>query len=73
MGAWQENNWDPAVGSTAFADFCDALGTPDNAKIHTAQGITVSNATFNYAKYINNVGSSYKWSGVIVVDDLHSR
>ncbi|KAI0656771.1 peptidase S28 [Cubamyces menziesii] len=54
LGAWQENNWDPAVGSTAFANFCDALGTPDNAKIHTAQGITVSNATFNYAKYINN-------------------
>ncbi|KAI0358821.1 peptidase S28 [Trametes cingulata] len=53
LGAWQENNWDPAVGSTSFARFCAALGTPDKATVHTAQGITVSNATFNYAKYIN--------------------
>ncbi|KAI8983248.1 peptidase S28 [Trametes punicea] len=55
LGAWQDNNWDPAVGSTAFADFCDALGPPDNAEVNTIQGITVSNATFNYAKYINRV------------------
>ncbi|EIW65216.1 peptidase S28 [Trametes versicolor FP-101664 SS1] len=53
LGAWQSNNWDPAVGSTSFARFCAALGTPDNATVHTVQGITVSNATFNYATYIN--------------------
>ncbi|KAL7285924.1 hypothetical protein ACG7TL_001038 [Trametes sanguinea] len=54
LGAWQDNNWDPAVGSNAFAEFCEALGPPDNAKVHTEQGITISNATFNYAKYIKS-------------------
>ncbi|CDO71761.1 hypothetical protein BN946_scf184920.g45 [Trametes cinnabarina] len=54
LSAWQDNNWDPAVGSTAFAQFCDALGPPDHATVHTEQGITVSNATFNYAKYIKS-------------------
>ncbi|KAI0761167.1 peptidase S28 [Trametes elegans] len=57
LGAWQGKNWDPAINSPGFARFCDALGTPDNARIHTAQGITVSNATFTLAKYINQTYS----------------
>ncbi|KAF8228544.1 peptidase S28 [Tricholoma matsutake] len=28
LGAWQSKNWDPAVGSTAFDDFCAALNKP---------------------------------------------
>ena len=55
LGAWQDNNWDPAVGSTAFADFCDALGTPDNHTVKTSQGITVSNSTVKMANYVKQV------------------
>ncbi|RDX51519.1 peptidase S28 [Lentinus brumalis] len=58
LGGWQNTNWDPAINSLGFARFCAALGAPDNATVHTVQGITVSNATFNYAKYINRTSSS---------------
>ncbi|KAH9855843.1 peptidase S28 [Lenzites betulinus] len=53
LAEWQNNNWDPAVGDDFFAvEFCDVLGMPDDHMVHTAQGITVSNATINYAKVI---------------------
>ncbi|KAI0742186.1 peptidase S28 [Irpex lacteus] len=28
LGSWQAKNWDPAVGSTAFDEFCEALEKP---------------------------------------------
>ncbi|KAI0641128.1 peptidase S28 [Trametes meyenii] len=49
LGGWQGKNWDPEVGSTGFADFCTALGTPSKATVKT-QGLTISNATSNYAR-----------------------
>ncbi|KAK7690876.1 hypothetical protein QCA50_005978 [Cerrena zonata] len=53
LGNWQNNNWDSAVGSTGFADFCTALGKPDSNKVEITKGISVSSATVNYASYIN--------------------
>ena len=55
LGGWQDTNWDPAINGSTIGRFCDALGTPDNKTVKTVQGITVSTATFNYAKYINAV------------------
>ncbi|KAF8446373.1 peptidase S28 [Boletus edulis BED1] len=31
LGAWQSKNWDPAVGSTSFDDFCESLSKPVGA------------------------------------------
>ncbi|KAI0735846.1 peptidase S28 [Earliella scabrosa] len=58
LGGWQSTNWDPAISGTGFARFCAALGKPDRATVKTFQGITVSNATFSYAKYINSTYSN---------------
>ncbi|OBZ72031.1 putative serine protease EDA2 [Grifola frondosa] len=58
LGAWQDTNWDPAVSTTDFATFCNALGTPDSKTISTSQGITVSSALANYATYINETFAS---------------
>ncbi|KAJ3552182.1 hypothetical protein NM688_g4286 [Phlebia brevispora] len=58
LGAWQDKNWDPAVNSDAFDEFCAALGTPDNVTTSVAKGVTVSSAVINYATYINETYSS---------------
>ncbi|KAI0757595.1 peptidase S28 [Daedaleopsis nitida] len=58
LGGWQDTNWDPAINSSSIGRFCTALGVPDEATVQTVQRITVSNATFNYAKYINGSFSS---------------
>lgn len=34
LGAWQSKNWDPAVGSTLFDDFCEALSKPIGGATH---------------------------------------
>ncbi|KAG6371555.1 hypothetical protein JVT61DRAFT_9261 [Boletus reticuloceps] len=31
LGAWQSKNWDPAVGSTSFDEFCESLSKPVGA------------------------------------------
>ncbi|CAL1716305.1 unnamed protein product [Somion occarium] len=53
LGAWQNNNWDPAVGSTSFANFCAALGTPNNTRVEITKGVSVNAAVLNYAAYVN--------------------
>ncbi|KAH8099944.1 peptidase S28 [Cristinia sonorae] len=53
LGAWQDNNWDAAVGSTSFARFCTAMGTPNNTRVEIASGIKVNAAVLNYAAYVN--------------------
>ncbi|KIR63875.1 serine carboxypeptidase [Cryptococcus bacillisporus CA1873] len=50
LGYWQEKNWDPAVGSTEFYNFCDALTAGGGgSKIGL---IRVPASVLNYAKYI---------------------
>ncbi|KAI0084544.1 peptidase S28 [Irpex rosettiformis] len=58
LGAWQDTNWDPSVSTTAFTNFCAALGVPSNGTAEIAPGINVSNATLNYASYINRTTAS---------------
>ncbi|KAI0703405.1 peptidase S28 [Cytidiella melzeri] len=58
LGNWQNTNWDPSVSTTGFDKFCSALGTPNNLTTTIAPGIRVSNATMNYAAYINRTISS---------------
>ncbi|AAW43974.1 conserved hypothetical protein [Cryptococcus deneoformans JEC21] len=50
LGYWQEKNWDPAVGSTEFYNFCDAL-TAGGAGTKIGL-IRVPASVLNYAKYI---------------------
>ncbi|KZV66837.1 peptidase S28 [Peniophora sp. CONT] len=69
LGAWQGKNWDPAVGSTAFDDFCAALSGETSSISDTSRevsipgledmGYKVNVAVLNYAKYIReNIVSS---------------
>ena len=55
LGDWQDKNWDPAVNSDGFSDFCAALGEPTTHTVEIAKGIRVNNATVAYAAYINRV------------------
>ncbi|KAI0074024.1 peptidase S28 [Panus rudis PR-1116 ss-1] len=65
LGAWQAKNWDPAVGSTDFEQFCDALNKPllghdpeiliyDNITqmVTLPGGLRVDLSVYNYANYI---------------------
>ncbi|KAI9455808.1 peptidase S28 [Lactarius psammicola] len=58
LGLWQNRNWDPAVGSTAFDHFCGVVNgdTPtvkDTARIvHLPGGLNVNIGLLNYAKWI---------------------
>jgi hypothetical protein len=69
ISSWQAKNWDPAVGSTAFDEFCAALtkspwgtgGDLDEIPYGDSQravtfpgGLTVDFAVLNYAKYIKD-------------------
>ncbi|THU97122.1 peptidase S28 [Dendrothele bispora CBS 962.96] len=64
LGSWQSKNWDPAVGSTAFDQFCEAInkpvcidvtslefGHPDRL-VNVTDGLTVDMAIVNYGNYI---------------------
>jgi|ERR1700727_779783 hypothetical protein len=70
LGSWQDKNWDAAVGSTKFDEFCEALGKPpfganaadvnapfgDSARMITLPGgLSLDFAILNYAKYIKDV------------------
>lgn len=55
LGDWQDKNWDPAVNSEGFDNFCTALGTPNNTSVAIADGVHVNSAVINYAEYINKV------------------
>lgn len=33
LGSWQARNWDPAVGSTRFFEFCDALAVGNSSSL----------------------------------------
>ncbi|THH02794.1 hypothetical protein EW026_g112 [Hermanssonia centrifuga] len=55
LGDWQDKNWDPAVNSDDFANFCTALGSPNDTSVEIAKGISVNAATINYAIYVNQV------------------
>ncbi|EIW81201.1 peptidase S28 [Coniophora puteana RWD-64-598 SS2] len=37
LGAWQSKNWDPAVNSEGFDEFCEALNKPILGKVHVAE------------------------------------
>ncbi|KAG7088068.1 hypothetical protein E1B28_012099 [Marasmius oreades] len=78
LGGWQSKNWDPAVGSTSFDRFCDAINLPPSGLDHSVVGLdfesphrlvsignnlTVDYALANYADYIKTrVASSCKGS-----------
>jgi hypothetical protein len=63
LDSWQDRNWDPAVGSTTFDDFCATL----NGETPTVQdtertvllpgGPKVNVALLSYAKWIREVGA----------------
>lgn len=56
---WQSKNWDPAVGSTVFDDFCTQLNTnatgEDADRNVTIGGLSVNPALVNYAEWIKDV------------------
>ncbi|THH30673.1 hypothetical protein EUX98_g3527 [Antrodiella citrinella] len=67
IGNWQAKNWDPAVGSTEFDQFCAALDRPimprmdlnetlfynhETDMVTLPSGIEISLAVLNYAQYI---------------------
>ncbi|KAI0291929.1 peptidase S28 [Multifurca ochricompacta] len=54
LGWWQSRNWDPAVGSTNFDQFCATLnGDSDTARtVLLPGGLNVNVAVLNYAKWI---------------------
>jgi hypothetical protein len=72
FGSWQDKNWDPAVGSNVFDDFCvkidssygsiedavEATGV-DNEDVMTLVDIPGFDFTLlNYAAYVRAVGRS---------------
>lgn len=60
-GLWQDRNWDPAVGSTAFDEFCATLNgdTPTledtERTVLLPGGLKVNVALLNYARWIREV------------------
>ncbi|KAH7883989.1 peptidase S28 [Phlebopus sp. FC_14] len=66
LGYWQAKNWDPAVGSTKFDEFCEALSKPIVGAAHIAAlpvghenrlmslpgGYKIDFSILNYAQYI---------------------
>ena len=67
---WQTKNWDPAVGSTVFDDFCTALNKPPagiltnitdlpfnhiRRMVQVSPEFSVDFSIFNYAKWIKEV------------------
>ncbi|KAF8625999.1 hypothetical protein AX17_006722 [Amanita inopinata Kibby_2008] len=70
LSEWQSKNWDPAVGTTTFDNFCTAINAPANASssnrpfndprrlIHVTDGFDVDIAIINYGRYTKkNVAS----------------
>ena len=60
LGSWQAKNWDPAVGSTRFDEFCAALAQPFGGKgseqaVALPGGLEVPITVLNYANYIKKV------------------
>lgn len=62
MGNWQAKNWDPAVGSVLFDEFCEALTQPligdslnDREVMINSQGLSITPGVLNYAKYVRTV------------------
>ncbi|GAA5864820.1 hypothetical protein JCM3774_004240 [Rhodotorula dairenensis] len=45
LGSWQARNWDPAVGSTRFFDFCDAVTAAPEGGANSSDGSSSSAAT----------------------------
>jgi len=83
LGLWQAKNWDPAIGSTQFDEFCEVLGTPPfgisaadvNAPfgdkdrlIRHSGGLHLDFAVLNYAKYIKDYYVSLCPDGSTVED-----
>ncbi|KAK7028822.1 Serine carboxypeptidase [Paramarasmius palmivorus] len=67
LGSWQSKNWDPAVGSTAFDSFCNAINQPPSnldfsvtfldyerpeRLVDIGDGLAIDFALANYADYI---------------------
>ncbi|KAI0247491.1 peptidase S28 [Lactifluus subvellereus] len=58
LASWQDRNWDPAVGSTTFDQFCATLNGDTPTLKDTARtvllpgGLKVNVALLNYAKWI---------------------
>jgi hypothetical protein len=61
LASWQDRNWDPALGSTTFDDFCVILNGDTSTMEDTARtvllpgGLNVNIALLNYAKWIREV------------------
>ncbi|EJT50197.1 hypothetical protein A1Q1_00498 [Trichosporon asahii var. asahii CBS 2479] len=53
-GGWQGQNWDPAVGSTDWADWCRALTVPRSNADATVAGMSVPGSLLNYADYVRD-------------------
>ena len=61
LGAWQDKNWDPAVNSDSFDNFCASLGTPSSETVEIARGVHVNNATAALAALVNRVRNVFPW------------
>lgn len=53
-GGWQGQNWDPAVGTTDWADWCRALTTPRANADASVAGMSVPGSLLNYADYVRD-------------------
>ncbi|EPQ50969.1 peptidase S28 [Gloeophyllum trabeum ATCC 11539] len=52
LGYWQAKVWDPAVGSTKFDEFCEALEHGGAQSVTLPGGLSLDFALLNYAKWI---------------------
>lgn len=62
LGAWQAKNWDPAVGSDRFQEFCDTLAHPFSGKKPMENhllpgGLEVPVTVLNYARWVKDVSA----------------
>ncbi len=54
------------MNSDDFANFCTALGSPNDTSVEIAKGISVNAATINYAIYVNQVCQEKEYVGEIL-------
>ncbi|KAF9464098.1 serine carboxypeptidase S28-domain-containing protein [Collybia nuda] len=82
LGSWQSKNWDPAVGSTRFDEFCTALSAPfgnfsaaaelpfnhPERMVPVTTGFSVDFSIINYANYVKKNTVSHCPSSSTVED-----
>jgi hypothetical protein len=68
LGSWQAKNWDPAVGSTNFDKFCNALVGP---KAHGLGEVNYSSAGDLRMLSEVDADSVQTWKEVFESTDIH--